>query len=70
MKKFIIFLSTACIPFLLVWGSFILTGFSFNPREIFQSGGFWGISCMYWLLWVCMSPLIMEAINEINSPTK
>jgi hypothetical protein len=70
MKSFIIFCSTACIPFFLVWTAFILTGLSFNPREVFQSGAFWGISGIYWLLWVCISPLILEIINEIKSSAK
>ena len=67
MKKFIIFCSTACVPFILVWLGFLLTAFSYNPIEIFQSGTFWGISVLYWLLWVCMSPLIMEIINESSA---
>lgn len=67
MKKFLIFCSTALIPFFLVWIGFILTAFSYSPREIFQGGAFWGLSCMYWLLWLCLSPLILEAINEIHS---
>lgn len=67
MKKFMIFCSTAAIPFILVWAGFILTAFSFSPREIFQSGAFWGLSGMYWFLWIAMSPYIMEIINEVHS---
>lgn len=70
MKKFLIFCSTALIPFFLVWIGFILTAFSYSPREIFQGGAFWGLSCLYWLLWAFMSPLIVEIINEVNKPAK
>jgi len=70
MKKFMIFLSTACVPFILVWLGCILTGFSYNPIQIFHSGNFWGLSCMYWFLWVCLAPMILEIINEVNKPTK
>ena len=66
MKKFLIFCSTACVPFILVWMGFILTAFSFSPQDVFHSGSFWGLSCMYWFLWLCLSPLIMETINEIH----
>lgn len=66
MKKFIIFCSTAAIPFMLVWIAFILTGFSFNPRDIFQGGGFWIISCVYWFFWMYFNPDIIEVINKIN----
>lgn len=67
MKKFIVLLSTAALPFLLIWAAFILTGFSFNPINVFQEGSFWGISCIYWFLWLCLSPLIIEGINEVYS---
>lgn len=70
MKKFMIFLATAAVPFLLVWMGFILTGFSYNPRHVFQTECFWGMSVIYWLLWVCLSPMIMEVINEVNKPAK
>jgi hypothetical protein len=49
---------------------FILTAFSFNPQEVFHSSSFWGLSIIYWFLWICLSPLIMETINEIPIPKK
>lgn len=70
MKKFMILMTTAALPFLLVWAGFILTAGSFNPQEIFQAGSFWGLSCMYWFLWVALSPVIMEIINEVHKPAK
>lgn len=66
MKKLFILLTTAAIPFLLVWIAFILTGFSFNPIEVFQNGPFWGISTIYWLIWVCMLGPIVETIYDIR----
>jgi len=65
MKKPLILLTTAIIPFLLVWMAFILTAASFNPiADVFQQPGFWFISTIYWILWVCMLPMTIEAINE------
>ncbi len=67
MKKLLILLATAALPFLLVWTAFILTAFNFNPHDVFSEGSFWGVSVIYWLLWVCMSPLIIEGINEVHA---
>jgi hypothetical protein len=64
VKKLLILLATGCLPFLLVWIGFFLTGFSYNPISVFQSGGFWGVSILYWLLWICITPLILEIIDE------
>jgi hypothetical protein len=64
MKKLLILLTTGCLPFLLVWIGFFLTGFSYNPISVFQSGSFWGVSILYWLLWVCLLGLIVDMIND------
>lgn len=64
MKKLSILLILAALPFLLVWAAFFLTGFSFSPTHIFQDGTFWGLSIMYWILWVCMLGPIVELIDE------
>lgn len=66
MKKLKIALIIASLPFLLVWAGFILTGFAFSPREVFQSGSFWGISVIYWTLYICMMPVIIDTIDEIK----
>ena len=66
MKKLLVLLSTAALPFLLVWAGFILTGFSYNPINVFHDGSFWGLSVIYWFLWVCLSPLIIEMINDVH----
>lgn len=65
IKKPLIFISTALIPFIIVWISFICTAFAFNPREVFQGTTFWALSVFYWLVWIMMSPLIAEGINEV-----
>jgi hypothetical protein len=67
MKKLFILLATAALPFLLVWAGFILTGFNFNPHNVFSEGAFWGLSCIYWFLWICLCPLIIEGINEVHA---
>lgn len=64
MKKLSTIIATAALPFLLVWAAFILTGFSFNPISVFQDGSFWGISVIYWFLWICLVPVIVEVIDE------
>jgi hypothetical protein len=65
MKKFSILLTTAALPFLLVWMAFILTAGSFNPISgVFQQPGFWFISTIYWILWTCMLPATIDLINE------
>lgn len=67
MKKTTVLCLTACIPFILVWVSFVLTGFAFNPREVFQGNMFWFFSVIYWLVWLMMFPLIVELINYVYS---
>jgi hypothetical protein len=56
--------TTAILPFLLVWIAFLMTGFSFTPREVFQSNGFWFFSSIYWMLWVCMIGFIAQEVLE------
>ena len=70
MKKLAILGATAALPFLLVWAGFLLTAFNFNPHDVFNQGAFWGLSVMYWFLWVCLSPLIVELIDELEKPAK
>lgn len=64
MNKILTVVTIAAIPFLLVWAAFILTGFNFNPSDVFNSGSFWGMSTMYWFLYICMLPLIIESVYE------
>jgi hypothetical protein len=64
MKKFLILLATLALPFLLVWAGWFLTAFSYHPRLVFQSGSFWGVSVLYWFLWICVLGMIVEIIDE------
>jgi hypothetical protein len=66
MKKLSIITAIGALPFLLVWAAFILTGFNFNPHNVFNEGAFWGLSCMYWLLYICLIPLVIEVIDEFE----
>ena len=65
-KKALVLLSVYALPFLLVWMAFVLTGFSFNPREVFQNGTFWGVSVLYWFVTVCLAPLIIELVDDLK----
>ena len=65
MKKSIkIALFFAALPFLLVWAAFILTGFSFKPHDVFQSGAFWGSSVIYWLIYICLVGFIFDEVKD------
>jgi hypothetical protein len=63
MGKLIKIIATGAIPFLVVWCAFFLTGFSFNVIEVFQSSVFWGLSVMYWFVWLMLLPIIVEALD-------
>ena len=64
-KKFLSVIVHGALPFLLDWFACLLTAFSFNPREVFQSGSFWGPSMLYWVMWVCTIGLQVEVLNDI-----
>jgi len=64
MKKLYIALVLAALPFLLVWMGFILTGFAFNPYDVFRDGNFWGFSIIYWFMFVCLIGLVIEMVDE------
>ena len=70
MKKLFILAALAALPFLLVWAAFILTAFNFNPHNVFSEGAFWGLSTMYWFLYVCLIALIVEIIDEHDDKVK
>ena len=63
-KKLTIIVTLFALPFLFVWFTWLLTAMSFNPREVFQGGAFWGLSMIYWLLWVCTIGVQVEMVNE------
>lgn len=65
-NKILIAILSGTFPFILVWMGFILTGFSYSPREVFQGNTFWGVSLIYWFMWICMIGFILEMIEEDN----
>ena len=62
MKKFIKFIALLAVPFLLVWMAYFLTGFAFNPQDVFRDTAFWGFGAMYWFLSICLLGIIIEFI--------
>lgn len=56
-------IATFCIPFIAVWISVLFTAFTINHTDVFSSTIFWGISLLYWILWVCTLGLILEEID-------
>jgi hypothetical protein len=55
---------TGLAPFLLVWIAWVMTALSFNVQDIFQSGGFWFISSIYWMIWFCMIGVVIDHITD------
>ena len=56
---------TLALPFLVVWGAYLLTGFGFSPQEeVFNNGNFWGMSVVYWFVWSMLAPFIIDIIYE------
>lgn len=64
MKKLSIAILTAIMPFLMVWGAYIFTAFSFDVKDIFQTNGFWAFSIIYWFLWICLIPSLVDGVEE------
>jgi len=62
--KMSVFTVTMLAPFLLVWTAWIMTAFSFNAREVFQEGAFWGISIIYWFIWLCLIGMVIDGLKE------
>ena len=65
--KMKVFLLTMLAPFLLVWIGWIMTAFSFNVYDIFSHNAFWGISVIYWFIWLCLIGIV---IDELKEPAK
>jgi hypothetical protein len=61
MKKAGLFLLAIITPFLLVWIAFICTAGAFSPQMVFNSGQFWGMSIIYWVIFC---PIITIAIFD------
>jgi hypothetical protein len=51
--KFGLTIFFANLPFILIWMFYVATGFAFSPKEdVFNTYTFWGISCIYWFVFV------------------
>ena len=59
-----VFVITMLLPFLTVWIAWIMTAFSFDARSVFQEGAFWGISIIYWFLWLCLIGMVIDDLKE------
>jgi hypothetical protein len=57
-------LAVLLIPFIGVWVSFLMTGFAFNPKNVFTSDVFWGISVIYWVFLCPVIFAIAQADGE------
>jgi len=57
-------LAVLLIPFIGVWVSFLATGFAFNPKIVFTSDVFWGISIIYWVFLCPVIFAIAQADGE------
>jgi len=65
MKKLLVFIILAILPFILVWVAFLLTAFSFDAVTVFQGGAFWFLSVIYWFIFICMiGPMLDEFIID------
>jgi len=62
--KMKVFVLTMLAPFLAVWIAWIMTALSFDIHEVFQSGAFWGISVIYYFLWLCLIGMVIDDLKE------
>ena len=71
MKKIRIkvFVLTMLAPFLVIWIAWIMTAFSFDVYDVFQHGAFWGISMIYYFLWICLIGMVMDEL-KVKEPAK
>jgi hypothetical protein len=61
MKKKYFFYLTIVLPFFLVWAAWVLTAFSFDPREVFQTAAFWGLTMCYYFVYLFIAPTMYDA---------
>ena len=59
-----VFVITMLLPFLTVWTAWIMTAFSFEVRSVFQEGAFWGISLVYYFIWLCLIGMVIDDLKE------
>lgn len=55
MREFLrLFIPAFVAPFALVWAAWLLTGFSFQVKDAFNSAPFWIISVFWWFVTTCV----------------
>ena len=59
-----IFMSLFVIPFVLVWTAWLLTGFSFSPKDVFGDMVFWFLGIMYWLSCLVATGAIIDGKHQ------
>ena len=62
--KMTVFTVTMLAPFLLVWIGWVMTAFSFNVYDVFHHNALWGISLIYWFLWLCLIGMVIDDLKE------
>jgi hypothetical protein len=50
MKYIMLILFILFIPHYVVWGTVLISGFSIDYKDTFNSEGFWCIACLWWLI--------------------
>jgi hypothetical protein len=61
MKKYIFGAIIALfLPHFLIWSTVLMSGFSVDYKEIFNSGEFWG-TCSFW--WIMSGGLLIAVIT-------
>jgi hypothetical protein len=48
------------IPFIIIWMAYLLTGFSFSTKEVFEGSMFWVLSVIYWASTLVATGSIMD----------
>lgn len=59
-----VFVITMLAPFLAVWIGWLMTAFSFDVHTVFQHPAFWGISVIYYFIWLCLIGMVIDGIKE------
>lgn len=51
-------------PYVLVWSAYMLSGFSFEPKEIFKGDMFYIISFLWWLFGTICAGMWVGELND------
>lgn len=60
MKKLLAMIVLAVLPFILVWVAYLLTAFSFDAVQAFQTPAFWFLSVIYWFILLFIIGAILD----------